>query len=273
MHKYQIIKQLSRSNPNILLNSFQDSSIKLNLKNYQTNSSPRFQNENSHLSEVPINQVGIQMINEKLRSYLFNEKHVVKGSDIEKAADHLKKFGLFLKESQPVEDVDQLNLPNLKGKNIEEHFYNIAREKTVEYNKLLNKLTNNGIPNMPKQFEFKAGWTRYDPITNRSTSVEYPPDDALVFDVESLVMYKNCPVLAVAVSNEAWYSWCSQRLINNDFMYLNSLQISDLIPFESHDLNIRQSKKRVAVGHNVGFDRSYIKEQYFIEVRLNYNIT
>jgi DNA polymerase gamma 1 len=87
-----------------------------------------------------------------------------------------------------------------------------------------------------------------------------------VFDVETLVLYQNCPVLAVALSDNAWYSWCSERLINNDFMYLKSLELTDLIPFESNEPLERKSKKRIVIGHNVGFDRSFIREQYNLEV-------
>jgi hypothetical protein len=41
-----------------------------------------------------------------------------------------------------------------------------------------------------------------------------------------------------------------------------------LIPFESQKEAERLSKKRLIIGHNVGFDRSYIKEQYFLKVCL-----
>jgi DNA polymerase gamma 1 len=88
-----------------------------------------------------------------------------------------------------------------------------------------------------------------------------------VFDVETLVLNQNCPVIAVALSDKAWYSWCSERLVNNDFMYLKSLELTDLIPFESSDLTERKSKKRLVIGHNVGFDRSFIREQYYLEVK------
>lgn len=45
-----------------------------------------------------------------------------------------------------------------------------------------------------------------------------------------------------------------------------NLTLNDLIPFESNDPNHRKKRQRIVVGHNVGFDRSYIKEQYFLEV-------
>ncbi len=37
------------------------------------------------------------------------------------------------------------------------------------------------------------------------TQVDYPDDDALVFDVETLVLNGNCPVIAVAASATAWF--------------------------------------------------------------------
>lgn len=66
---------------------------------------------------------------------------------------------------------------------------------------------------------------------------------------------------------EKRYSWCSKRLIDDNFAYLTSLKLSDLIPFESSDLKERKAQQRIAIGHNVGFDRSFIKEQYYFEVR------
>lgn len=62
------------------------------------------------------------------------------------------------------------------------------------------------------------------------------------------------------------YSWCSKRLVENNFYGLTNLKQSDLIPLESSNLNERKSRKQIVIGHNVGFDRSFIKEQYYIEV-------
>ena len=55
-------------------------------------------------------------------------------------------------------------------------------------------------------------------------------------------------------------------------MYLSTLQFNDLIPMESKNLDIRKNTKRVIIGHNVGFDRSFIKEQYYLEVILKEKI-
>ena len=66
------------------------------------------------------------------------------------------------------------------------------------------------------------------------------------------------------------YSWCSGALfLEHDFKETdNALSLNDLIPFESNDPEVRKKTHRIVVGHNVGFDRSFIKEQYFSEVNL-----
>lgn len=53
-------------------------------------------------------------------------------------------------------------------------------------------------------------------------------------------------------------------------MYLKNIGLNDMIPLESENKFERKSKKRIIIGHNVGFDRSFIKQQYYLEVILNY---
>lgn len=76
----------------------------------------------------------------------------------------------------------------------------------------------------------------------------------------------NYPTLAVALSPTHWYSWCSERLIKenplNDLLTECESKITDvdrLIPIGEDFENAR-----LIIGHNVGFDRSFIREQYNI---------
>ena len=39
------------------------------------------------------------------------------------------------------------------------------------------------------------------------------------------------------------------------------------IPFDTKK-NSESANKKLIIGHNVGFDRSYVKEQYYLEVGL-----
>lgn len=70
----------------------------------------------------------------------------------------------------------------------------------------------------------------------------------------------------------ARYSWCSKRLIEERYSWSNQLTLADLIPLETPVNSTRPPggkwKERLIVGHNVSFDRSYIKEQYLLKVSI-----
>ena len=59
------------------------------------------------------------------------------------------------------------------------------------------------------------------------------------------------------------YSWCSSRLIDEEFRLKSNVELNDMIPMESDP-----SIPSLIIGHNVAFDRTYIKEQYQIEVKI-----
>lgn len=51
----------------------------------------------------------------------------------------------------------------------------------------------------------RCGWTAYDPKTGNTTSVEFPDENLLFFDVEVCVIDGQLPTLAVALSPTKWY--------------------------------------------------------------------
>ena len=46
---------------------------------------------------------------------------------------------------------------------------------------------------------------RYDFKTEEKNKIDFPTDEILVFDVETLVLEENRPVIAIALSSDAWY--------------------------------------------------------------------
>ncbi len=67
------------------------------------------------------------------------------------------------------------------------------------------------------------------------------------------------------------YSWCSPRLIR-DLTYDDRVRLSDMIPLETRTCEPHRPRRgdwqpRLVIGHNVGFDRSFVKEQYDIKVQ------
>ena len=50
------------------------------------------------------------------------------------------------------------------------------------------------------------------------------------------------------------------------------MTLDDLIPMESKkgEKTFENSSERILIAHNAGFDRSFVKEQYFMEVSINF---
>lgn len=186
-----------------------------------------------------------------------------------------------------------LNLPKLHGKTIEDHFYNIANDQVMPYERLVVSIINAPLPEMPKvsaffcsirykyknlaksffkQWAFQAGWICYDPIIGPH-SVPYPGEDALVFDVEVCVTVGPSPVIACAVGKNYWYSWTSKDIITvpqSDNKEKLKLSPDDMIPLESttDETSCNNKEKarhpKIIIGHNVSYDRARVKEQYWL---------
>ncbi|CAI5792756.1 DNA polymerase subunit gamma-1 isoform X1 [Podarcis lilfordi] len=212
-----------------------------------------------------INPLGIQMLSKHLHEQIFRGAQIeYSEEDIQKSVAHLQKHDLWGKETTTLPDVE-LQLPQLYGANIDEHFRILAQKQSLPYLEAAKELLQFGIPPVPQEWAWKAGWTRYGP-SGEKTAVDFPDERALVFDVEVCMNAGQCPTLAVAVSSNAWYSWCSKRLLEERYTWSSQLTLSDLIPLETSSSLAKQDwQERLVVGHNVSFDRAHIKEQYLIQ--------
>ncbi|CAF2224718.1 unnamed protein product [Rotaria magnacalcarata] len=207
------------------------------------------------------NPLGIQMLSSKLHKQLFSSVGEPKYSEqnIEKSKYHLRQFDLGTSESEKLEDIE-FDLPPLENKNLVEHFTIIAQKQSKPYIDLIHRLIKAKIPSQPTQWKYAKGWTKYSTDGQTAISIDYPDEQVMVFDVETLVREGNFPVLAVALSPNHWYSWCSSRLIDKEFRLKSNVELNDMIPMESNP-----SVPSIIIGHNVAFDRTYIKEQYQLE--------
>ena len=70
----------------------------------------------------------------------------------------------------------------------------------------------------------------------------------------------------------ARYSWCSERVIQDSASTEDNVTPDDLIPLESNSgvgsSCTRDQHPALVIGHNVGFDRSFVKEQYWLQVTM-----
>lgn len=151
-----------------------------------------------------------------------------------------------------------------------------------------NHSTESSRPEWVKQ----PGWTRYEvqrdshgKIAHLSpgTPVPYPPaeDGPLVFDIETLAAASFPAVLAVAASEKAMYSWLSPWLFELDrpdvgperpYSQEERNDAMRLIPLGAEQKEAprkdqlpgapRRQVARLIVGHNVGYDRARVRDEY-----------
>ncbi|ANB14021.1 DNA-directed DNA polymerase gamma MIP1 [Sugiyamaella lignohabitans] len=189
-----------------------------------------------------------------MRSRVFGTKpQILPDVDrIEQAKEHLALNNLLGKKTS-ISELIKFPVPELIGKDLDEHFHHIGRHMSEPYLTMATNFVRNGLPTMPSPETWirKSGWTRYDP-DGSTKSVPYPDDSALVFDTEVLYKISDFPVLAVAASEKAWYGWVSPWLLEE------TENPRQLVPLGTRE------KQKLVVGHNVGYDRKRVKDEYHI---------
>lgn len=251
----------------------------------------------SERDQTRFNPLGIEMLPGRLYKQVFGSdtwQHVAPTRyDLQRCIEHLKRHDLLPKQLSEIDTIYEyhrqlssndsdlfantttsksteeivMDIPKLEGKNIDQHFCQLGRKYSIEYSKMACDIVKRGtrvVENMPSEWSKAPGWTRYEPQNDGSfviNQVSHPLEKTFVFDVETCMneTVEHAPTLAVAMSDQAWYSWTSPRLYNGVNAPTNNqnLTISDLIPFESS-----ANESKLIIGHNVGFDRSFLQDQY-----------
>lgn len=172
---------------------------------------------------------------------------------VQLSKDHLLNNGLLGKKTN-IQKPISLDLPKLEGKSLDEHFFKLGSEISQPYLQNGLDFIDKGIPPRPdpSMWILQSGWTKYVP-GKEPQKVDMPDQDCLIFDVETLYKLSDFAVLAVAASSEAWFGWVSPWVIGE------SVSDRHLVPLVSRD------RKALIIGHNVGYDRKRVKEEYNIE--------
>lgn len=150
-----------------------------------------------------MNPLNIQMLSRNLHEQIFRGvEPEYRQEDVERSTGHLQKHELWGKETSLLPNVE-MKLPQMYGKNIDEHFRILAQKQSLPYLEAAIKLQQAELPPMPQEWRWEVGWTRYGP-SGESQRVDFPEESALVFDVEVCMSEGQCPTLAVAVSPTNW---------------------------------------------------------------------
>jgi DNA polymerase gamma 1 len=170
--------------------------------------------------------------------------------------DHLARHDLLGKSQSGAEPI-AFDLPPLQGQTLDEHFYKLGMDASEPYLTYAKSYAAVTSPTKPRNWARRSGWTKYYP-DGSSEPVDAPNEEMITFDTE--VMYKehSYAVMACAVSPTAWYAWISPWLLGE------TENQSHLIPLGD------PSQPRIVVGHNIGYDRARVREEYDMEQTHNF---
>ncbi|KND92376.1 DNA polymerase gamma, mitochondrial [Tolypocladium ophioglossoides CBS 100239] len=207
-------------------------------------------------SQSRFNEIGVQQLSSHVFNQIFPDgckpapEHLVQLSK-----DHLRRHDLLGKNIDDSEPI-AFDLPPLQGRTLDEHFYKLGADCAEPYLTYAKQFVRANVPPKPRKWVRRSGWTKYHP-DGRTEQVDAPDENMLCFDTEA--MWKESPfsVMACAASPTAWYAWLSPWLLGET---TNDRQ---LIPLGD------PSKDRIIVGHNVGYDRARILEEYDIKQSRN----
>lgn len=214
----------------------------------------------SEFKEKPrTNPVGIQYLSKSLQQQVFGGNRQVNKTQSSLSAKEketllglskqlLRSHELLDKKTTVVEPISFL-LPEKLGGSLDEHFQKLGHFASEPYKTMATNKYKTHIPR-PAVWIRQSGWTRYAP-GEKPQCVDFPLEDVLTFDVETLYKISHFPTLATALSDKAWYAWCSPYICKS-----NNSSFKHLIPLDT------MNKTQLVVGHNVGYDRARVLEEY-----------
>lgn len=213
-------------------------------------------------SEARFNEIGVQHISSHIFKQIFpNGEKPPPKELVELSEDHLRRHDLFGKNTDNNPPI-AFEVPPIHGQTLDEHFHKLGLDSAEPFLSYAKQFAKDNVHPRPKKWVQRSGWTKYYPVdpteeVGLTEEVEAPDDNMLCFDVE--VMWKESPfaVMACAMSPNAWYVWLSPWLLGE------SESKDHLIPLGD------PTQDRVIVGHNVGYDRARILEEYDLKQSRN----
>lgn len=79
----------------------------------------------------------------------------------------------------------------------------LAQRQVEDYENLAEMLIKSSNPSKPMEWSYAKGWTRYN-HDGTASSVDFPEDRVIVFDIECLVKEGGYPTMATALSPNYW---------------------------------------------------------------------
>ncbi|KAI1160899.1 DNA polymerase gamma [Nemania serpens] len=208
-------------------------------------------------SEARFNDIDVQHLSSHMYKQVFRTESDPPPLElVNLSIDHLRRHNLYGKNvgnSDPI----AFNIPEIQGDSLDEHFHRLGTDSGEPFLAYAKQFAFENAPARPKQWIRQSGWIKYPADGSEPTPEAPEHEKMLCFDVE--VMWKESPfaVMACAMSPTAWYAWLSPWLLGESETDKHLIPLGD------------PSHGRVVVGHNIGYDRARILEEYDLKQTRN----
>ncbi|KAK7969182.1 DNA polymerase gamma- mitochondrial [Apiospora saccharicola] len=207
-------------------------------------------------STARFNEIGVQHLSEHVYNQVFpNGSQPPPKELVELSQEHLRRHNLLGKNTDNNAPI-AFDLPPIQGKTLDEHFHKLGVDSAEPFLTHAKNFAKDNAPPRPRKWVQQSGWTKYYP-NGEAEKVEFPDETALCFDTEVLWKESSFAVMACAVSPTAWYAWLSPWLLGESETDKHLIPLGD------------PTKERIIVGHNVGYDRARILEEYDLKQSRN----
>ncbi|KAI1758793.1 DNA polymerase family A-domain-containing protein [Hypoxylon sp. FL1150] len=207
-------------------------------------------------SEARFNEIGVQHVSAHVYKQIFP-----KGSEpppkelVDLSKDHLSRHDLLGKNTDNNAPI-AFDVPPLQGQTLDEHFHRLGVDCAEPFLSYAKEFARKNPPPRPRKWVKQSGWTKYYP-DGRTERLDSPDAEMLCFDVEVMWKESSFAVMACAMSSTTWYAWLSPWLLGE------SKSDRHLIPLGD------PTKDRIIVGHNIGYDRARVLEEYDLKQSRN----
>ena len=203
------------------------------------------------------NEVGVQQLSNQLYPQVFKGRRKPAPQDlVNLSRDHLARHDLLGKNQGDAPPI-AIELPHLHGQTLDEHFYKLGKHACEPFITYAQEYARISLPKAPRKWIKQSGWTKYN-SDGTSHAVDAPQEEMLTFDTEVMWKESSFAVMACAASPTSWYAWLSPWLLGE------SEQDQHLVPVGD------PAQARIIVGHNIGYDRARISEEYDLRQSRNF---
>ncbi|KAF2418473.1 DNA polymerase gamma [Tothia fuscella] len=208
-------------------------------------------------AQARYNEINVQQLSDHVHSQIFRHPSSQPPPElIQLSRDHLARHDLLGKTQDAIPPI-AFDLPVLEGKTLDEHFHKLGMDAAQPFLTNAKRFALANPPPKPRKWIQRSGWTKYNP-DGTTEEIDAPGEEMLTFDTEVMWKETNFACMACAVSPTAWYAWISPWLLGESKTDRHLIPLGD------------PTQPRIVIGHNVGYDRARITEEYDLKQSNNF---